>query len=650
MTTQYSSLGLTQPIKFLGATVLSFNTTLGLGQQESSLTVQLIEDCEGETPDLFLPNALDDNPNKIIVGDPVYFTAGSFSFGGILTSWNVKLGSSGRTFEARVSDPRQLLQNISVIIDSYNGTPKAAANYVNIYHHLEEILCANFGLSFNTEEGTPYLKIMQALTEIQDQNGPFICAPTCSANGQFFAVDFSTFPGGANSPFQSFPEFYRLQGPAIPLLEILQQASDVAGFEFYVYLVQEALYPVIKIGLIDLRTAPSTFGQIQTFIDSFVGGATELSYGQELRNEVTKSMMIGEKVHYLTETNSFWPFFGEEIQNGERTIVIPYGWDDFGFWINKSTETLDLTLITPLAGVYQLSEMDIRSAMASFKSWLFWVFIAGANGSFNTTVRNTFPLVNVTNYTQLIASLAGDPTAINAFSHWVDALTGKSNSAKLMPDVGNAPNKANVEANKPVVLQELEKVHKWLSDLGNEYYGKKYFCALNDNICHYLTNYTFFDPDGDGDPVFSSNPVSSAWVDPGVPVLQLGDPYLEVFRDDTGKLGGFAAFNVDGAFGGDGSGADANGNFGAPTPGGAGGGQGVAGFCWVAREVYGSNNIKWLIFREWILTSAPKWLRNIYKKYGESFAQFIKNKPYIKNILKYTMDKIIARYLRSQRV
>ena len=69
MTTQYSSLGLTQPIKFLGATVLSFNTTLGLGQQESSLTVQLIEDCEGETPDLFLPNALDDNPNKIIVGD-----------------------------------------------------------------------------------------------------------------------------------------------------------------------------------------------------------------------------------------------------------------------------------------------------------------------------------------------------------------------------------------------------------------------------------------------------------------------------------------------------------------------------------------------------------------------------------------------------
>jgi hypothetical protein len=647
MTTQYSSLGLSEPIKFLGATVLSFNTSLGLGSQESSLTVQLIEDCESSPPDLFLPNALDGNPDKVIVGDPVYFSAGEFSFGGILSSWSVKLGSAGRTYEARVNDPRQLLQNIHVVVDSYNGTPKNAANYVNVYHHLEEVLCQDFGLSFNTEQGTPYLKIMDALIEIQQQNGPFICSPTCSSKGQFFAVDFSTFPGGPNSPFQSFPDFYRLTGPSIPLLEILTQASEVAGFEFYTYLEEGPTYPVIKVGLIDLRNAPDNFGQIQTFVDSFVGGATELSYGQELRNEVTKSMMIGEKVHYMTQTDSFYPFFGEEIQNGERALVIPYGWDSFGFWINKSTTTLDLTLNNPLAGIYQISEMDIRCAMASFKSWLFWVFIAEANGSFNSVVRSKFPLITLSNYTNLISSLAGNPSAINAFGHWVDSITGKANSAKLIPDAGNSPNKASLEANKPDVLIELEKIHKWLSDLGNEYYGKKYLCALNDGICYYLTNYTFFDPDGDGDPVFSSNPVSSAWVDPGVPVLQLGDPYLEVFRDDTGKLGGFAAFNVDGTFQGS-SGADTNGNFGVPTPGGAGGGQGVAGFCWVAREVYGSNDIRWLIFREWMMTSSPQWLYDLYKFYGEKFALYIKNKQHIKYILKFIMNQIINKYLRSK--
>jgi hypothetical protein len=647
MTTQYSSLNLNQPLKFLGATVLSFNSSLGLGQSESSLTVQLIEDCEASPPDLFLPNALDNNPNKIIVGDPVYFTAGSFTFGGILSSWNVKLGNSGRIFEAKVTDPRQLLQNISVVIDSYNGTPKTAANYVNIYHHLEEQLCAQFGLSFNNEQGTPYLKIMEALITIQEERGPFICSPTCSSNGQFFAVDFSTFPGGANSPFQSFPDFYRLNGPAIPLLEILIQASDVAGFEFYVYLEQGATYPTIKIGLIDLRNAPTSFGQIQTFVDGFVGGATELSYGQELRNETTKTMLIGEKVHYMTETNSFYPFFGEEIQNGERKLVIPYGWDAFGFWINKSTETLDSTLNDPLGGVYQISEMDIRTAMASFKSWLFWVFISKANGSLNNIVRAKFPLVNIVNYNSLVACIAGDLSAINAFGHWVDSLTTKSNSAKLLPDVGNAPNKTTAETNKPQVLIELEKIHKWLSDLGTEYYGKKYLCALNDSICYYLTNYTFFDPDGDGDPVFSSNPTTSAWVDPGIPVLQLGDPYLELFRDDTGKIGGFAVFNTDGTLQG-GTGSDTNGNFGIPTVGGAGGGQGVAGFCWVAREVYGENNIKWLIFREWMITSSPNIVYSLYKKYGKNIAIFIKNKPKIKKIIKYFMDNIIYKYIRSK--
>ena len=42
--------------------------------------------------------------------------------------------------------------------------------------------------------------------------------------------------------------------------------------------------------------------------------------------------------------------------------------------------------------------------------------------------------------------------------------------------------------------------------------------------------------------------------------------------------------------------------------------------CWVAREVYGIENPKWLEFREWMLNDAPSWLRNLYLKYGESSA------------------------------
>jgi hypothetical protein len=60
--------------------------------------------------------------------------------------------------------------------------------------------------------------------------------------------------------------------------------------------------------------------------------------------------------------------------------------------------------------------------------------------------------------------------------------------------------------------------------------------------------------------------------------------------------------------------------------------------CWVAREVYGIDNPKWLQFREWLLGYSPSWFRNLYIKHGEKFAKFISNKPFVKNIIRKWMD------------
>jgi hypothetical protein len=60
--------------------------------------------------------------------------------------------------------------------------------------------------------------------------------------------------------------------------------------------------------------------------------------------------------------------------------------------------------------------------------------------------------------------------------------------------------------------------------------------------------------------------------------------------------------------------------------------------CWVAREVYGIDNPKWLQFREWMLNDSPSWFRKLYIKFGERFAAFISNKPRIKSIIRKWMD------------
>jgi hypothetical protein len=74
--------------------------------------------------------------------------------------------------------------------------------------------------------------------------------------------------------------------------------------------------------------------------------------------------------------------------------------------------------------------------------------------------------------------------------------------------------------------------------------------------------------------------------------------------------------------------------------GSAAGGMIGSVICWVAREVYGVNNPAWLEFREWLLNSAPKWLLRLYVRHGERFAAFISNKPRLKSVIRFFMDKV----------
>ena len=63
--------------------------------------------------------------------------------------------------------------------------------------------------------------------------------------------------------------------------------------------------------------------------------------------------------------------------------------------------------------------------------------------------------------------------------------------------------------------------------------------------------------------------------------------------------------------------------------------------CWVAREVYGSQNAEWYVFRVWLQYDAPKWLNKLYTKHGQDFAKFISNKPMLKWITKQLMDFVV---------
>ena len=60
--------------------------------------------------------------------------------------------------------------------------------------------------------------------------------------------------------------------------------------------------------------------------------------------------------------------------------------------------------------------------------------------------------------------------------------------------------------------------------------------------------------------------------------------------------------------------------------------------CWVAREVYGYNNPSWLLFRDYLDFSSPTWFKKFYISHGEKIADFIKDKPFLKNLIRAWMD------------
>lgn len=503
-----------QPIKFLGATVLSFNGQLGVGSTESSLSIDLVEDCEDNPPDLFLPKE-----GLVIVGAPVYFKAGDFEFGGILQSWTYNQGGAGRTFNVKMTDPRQLLENTAVVTDSYLGPPVQGVNYFNAYAYWEGAVldgnCAVFGNSFNGEKGMPYIKVVQALKNMN----PIIYSPT----GYKFTINFNSFPDG-------LPEYYRISGPRISLLQLLQDVCDVTGHEFFVNLSPGN---IINIGLINLKIPPPSFGEV---VAAYDGRATDLSYGQELRNDVTKTVLFGEQQHYLSRVDRFNYFFGEEIIDGVIRPIIPYKYDQCGFWIAKRVEALNLTLSKPLPtnGPYTIHELDIRAAMASQKLWLSRVMTDTIKGTFNKAVRDNWP-DGVNNMKAVLETLAQGGQAIN--------LTAKATIKGVsIGDITLQPNRAGAALIKNELAEDLEKVWQFIKNLGDTYYGKQFITPLNQLIC------CVKDPDAAfGDLKLSDVPTNAGgWVDDGIPVLGLLDPELGVFKEEDGRVGCFALFNFDG--------------------------------------------------------------------------------------------------------
>ena len=667
---------LQHPVRFLGATVLSFNASLGIGAtQESTLNVELIEDCH--LPGASDPNHFPDGEHfygAAKLGGPVFFdtcsatngsepgSSGCFHFGGILANYTAQQSSAGLTFNAKIVDPRSLLDNAVIIVDSYLEGPIKHRNYFNAYafyeynilstglkpdypvptgltkepYDTDDVLvvesgafngtlffpsgnfeksdCSVFGTADKNDRGMTGRKVLNALKSMK----PLIYSPNYGEpyNPLLTGKDLIVAAGKLKHEFNVFqldmsgfpepPPYYRVAGPSITILQLLTEICDITGREFIVWLVEgdPGDPPIIKIEtkVISDDVNPE---DIKRTILGFNGASTELSFGEEIRIDKNRTLLLGEQQHDLIESTEVQFYFGED-SNGDP--IVPVINTECGFEIVVEIDQLNAILNCPLfdpalhSGSMSLedkvlkrkvviSESDIRAALSSSELWK--ARVGAVNAPNNEHMITRYPSIdpNTVDFNLVIGYNLKDTittqvseicTALGVALASPDAIARENgftdNAAKGMVDAAHSANQIYIQGLNSNRKHDLDAIYDFVHNLGNTYYGKQYLVGLPEGVCSlpaglYDENYfgigtgtiedsysgIYVPPRCSGevtDPeqvagkiyretLFSHLPTNAGgWIEPCVPALGLYEPELSFFKSDDFRVQPFARFDT----------------------------------------------------------------------------------------------------------
>jgi hypothetical protein len=351
-------------VKFLGASVRSLGASLSWGMgQPSEMRVGLAIDPLDN--DAFQGNAS-------TMGLPCGFSLGGFRFEGILQKIEHRQGTEGDLLEAVVIDPRELLE-APVVVGAYSGSVAATKNVFNAFGYWES---QGFGLSQANESGMPASKVFQAVLALCNQPYDTPYGGPITYRGVKYGLDLRELP--------VLPEYYRIGGNYLSLLELIARACEDGGHDFFV----ELRGRTITLRTVSRRSAPP-LGTLEAASQARRGiDQARNSYGLEVRNEVTSAFLVGGEVSTLylqTDVRSFW---GYDF-SGNPILGTPGVFDIFQaqqgqrnpprnrLLLSVPVEYMDLNA-SPVADIlgrlsYLCSTLELRMAKISYDSWSVFV-------------------------------------------------------------------------------------------------------------------------------------------------------------------------------------------------------------------------------------------------------------------------------------
>jgi hypothetical protein len=357
------------PLKFLGATVIDYTTNVGWNGQESTMSVNLVEDpVDG---DIFhLSNYL------MPIGHPTLFNHGNLLFGGIVRNWKKTNSVDGRKFSVELSDPRLFFEGINIIIADYTYTVNVP-NIFNVYGYLENVV--GFGESERNEAGIQASKVLDALFQMSYSGAGAAYGGGISYEGISYYIDISGVPHP--------PADYRLAQTSITLAELLNEIAEVTSSTWICRLNLDYLGRWIISFAFQSRADFPVYGAIGNFVSN-IPEASVRENGIELVNETTTKMLFGGK-----RTDMYAVFYADGgpvskdpndrkryphvngYDSKDNPIWFYFGYDLAGNLVTTRTDNVSFTIdardvrVNGLGDSYETDVAEMRAALSDIEVW-----------------------------------------------------------------------------------------------------------------------------------------------------------------------------------------------------------------------------------------------------------------------------------------
>lgn len=328
---------------FLNCYIAGFSGKLGLGANESSVTIDLIEKktspCPSSSPCVSGAPVCEGVGSEYNgqLGHIYTFQVGSFCFRGILTNHNYTEGESGYRYKVVLGgDGRACLSNVNVILGGfYSDIPsELKPNLINAIYELEKSVgddtcgsgnrCTDFMLSGVSDKGILIKKALQAI------DAKLCQVPVSNA---CLIIDVSKIIAIA-------PSYYRIASTESTALEIIDSACKEAGYDFFTRIVGNTI-EVIPVNKKAVATEHLLFDFMQT-----LSGDNQVSnreYGQELSYEKSKKLIFGDNIHYLVEVKDTGSGVPVPLADTTVSCIAPgyYEYNRFNYSVNSGPGTGD---------------------------------------------------------------------------------------------------------------------------------------------------------------------------------------------------------------------------------------------------------------------------------------------------------------------